>query len=525
MFSSKTFVITIGNNGTIVALHNKKNIISKIFIEELSDDGKIEIEKIFKQNKQATIYILLDTVDQSYKKKIYPSIRKTDIHRIAKRDLFSDGDSQSIKNFLILSNRKIHDKSQLHSVKWNSETGAKLECLFISASNADFINKWIDYLLDLPNRVAGIYMLPAEAFSFFKIIKNAIDNRSKIKNKKNDLYLIIIQNKVCGTRQIVFNEQGVIFTRVVNYDFSNANFLEKYEQDIYSTFEYLKRLYRDVALNELDIINILPDNIIDFLKTSANPELNYINLNPHSIAKEVGNQKIIPTNSSNCDLLISNVFANSKKFLKFTNEKIKKLEDFFVISISIFYANTVVLFLIILSIIGNIYFYNSGEKIIEKFDGERLGASNELSRIKKSFLMETQENIDNIVDSPERIDDLGKMQEIFGNIFDKNIDFYSQLKFIKNYSVKLNKFMIVGGSINNKIPSQIPSYQISFAGDLINESGDIDDLFASFDDLNSAVRKEYEGNEVKTQEMARDMDFTKKYPTYPVTFNVNRNMP
>ena len=525
MFSSKTFVITIGNNGTIIALHHKKNIISKIFVEELSDDAKFEIEKIFKQNKNVTIYILLDTVDQSYKKKIYPSIRKSDIYRIAKRDLVSDGDTQSIKNFLILSSRKTYDKSPLHSVKWNSETGAKLECLFISASNADFINNWVDYLIDLPNRVVGIYMLPAEAFTFFKVIKNTIDNRSKIKNKKNDLYLLIIQNKVSGTRQMVFNDQGIIFTRVVNYNFTNADFIVKYEQDIYSTFEYLKRLYRDVALNELDIVNILPDSVIDLLKNSANPELNYINLNPNIIAKEVGNQKIISGNAGNSDLVISNVFANSKKFLKFTNDKIKKLEDFFVISTSIYYANAVSVLLIFLAIISNIYFHNDGEKIIEKFETDRLAASNELSRIKKSFLMETKENIDTITDSPERIDDLGKMQEIFGNIRDKNFEFYSQLKFIKNYSVKLDKFSIIGGSINTKIPTQIPNYQILFAGELINESGDIDDLFASFDDLNSAVRNEYEGNDVKIREMARDMDFTKKYPSYPVTFNVNRNIP
>ena len=120
---------------------------------------------------------------------------------------------------------------------------------------------------------------------------------------------------------------------------------------------------------------------------------------------------------------------------------------------------------------------------------------------------------------------LGKMQEVFGNIVDKNIDLYFQLKFFKNYNVKITKFSIIGGVINNRIPTQIPSYQIAITGDLVNDSGDIDDLFANFDDLNSAVKKEYEGNEVRTQEMARDMDFTKKYPTYPVIFNVNRNMP
>ena len=117
------------------------------------------------------------------------------------------------------------------------------------------------------------------------------------------------------------------------------------------------------------------------------------------------------------------------------------------------------------------------------------------------------------------------MQEVFGNIVDKNIDLYFQLKFFKNYNVKITKFSIIGGVINNRIPTQIPSYQIAITGDLVNDSGDIDDLFANFDDLNSAVKKEYEGNEVRTQEMARDMDFSKRYLTYPVTFNINKNTP
>ena len=322
-----------------------------------------------------------------------------------------------------------------------------------------------------------------------------------------------------------FNEQGIIFTRVVNYNFSKEDFIEKYEQDIYSTFEYLKRLYRDVSLNELDIVNILPENIIEILKNTSNPELNYINLSPSIIAKEIGNQKIISSNSSNCDLMISNIFANSKKFLKFTNDKIKKLEDFYFISLSIYYANAIAIIVIIFSLFANIIFYKQGEKAIDQSETQRLSSSNELSRIKKNFLMETQENIDTIEDSPERIDDLGKMQEVFGNIVDKNIELYSQLKFVKNFNLKITKFSIIGGAINNKIPTQIPNYQLAVNGDLINDSGDIDDLFANFDDLNSAVKKEYEGHEVRTQEMARDMDFSKRYLTYPVVFNINKNTP
>lgn len=526
MFSNKNFVISIGNSGTIVALHTKKTIISKVFIEELNDESKKELEKIFRPNSKVPVYILVDTVDQNYKKKIYPSISKTDISRIAKRDMATDGDSQSIKNFCILTaNKKKKEKNQLQSVKWNTETGAKLECLFISASSADFISKWIDYCLDLSNRVVGIYMLPAEAFSFFKQIKNSIDNRSKIKNKKNDLYILIIQNKVCGTRQIVFNDQGILFTRVVNYTFDKPDFIEKFEQDIYSTFEYLKRLYRDVSLNEIDIVNILPENVLEILKTSSNIELNYINFTPNQACREITNEKLIAPNSNSCDLIISNIFVNSKKFLKFNNEKIKKLEDLFMITISIYYSNIVFIFLIIITLFGNLYVHQSSEKVIEQKENERSSASEELSRIRKNFQMETQENIDNVADTPDRIDDLGKMQEIFANITNRHADFYVQLKFIKNYNLIITRFNVTGGSINNKMPTQIPTYQISFSGNLINETGDIDELFGLFDDLNSAVKKEYEGQEVKGKEMSKDMDFTQKYYEYPVNFEIARNLP
>ena len=37
MFSQKTIVITIGNYGAVVALHNGSSIENKIFLDELND--------------------------------------------------------------------------------------------------------------------------------------------------------------------------------------------------------------------------------------------------------------------------------------------------------------------------------------------------------------------------------------------------------------------------------------------------------------------------------------------------------
>ncbi len=96
MFSEKNIVVTIGNIGSVIAVHEGNNIKNKIFLDELNDDSqKHLIKEVFAKNKSAPIYILLDTVDQSYKRKTYPLVRKADLNQIIKRDLINDGDKRT----------------------------------------------------------------------------------------------------------------------------------------------------------------------------------------------------------------------------------------------------------------------------------------------------------------------------------------------------------------------------------------------------------------------------------------------
>ena len=77
--AKNSFVITIGDQGAIIALHKHGNIKNKIFITKLNEEIKKEITEIFVNNKHDPIYILLDTIDQIYKKKTYPFIKKYDL--------------------------------------------------------------------------------------------------------------------------------------------------------------------------------------------------------------------------------------------------------------------------------------------------------------------------------------------------------------------------------------------------------------------------------------------------------------
>ena len=162
--SKKAIVVLIGNNGTIITKHTG-NVIESEFVEKLTDENKPNLISFFAKAKGYSIYIMLDTIDQTYKKKTYPMMRKFDLERIAKRDLASDGDKEGLKNYILLRNHKNSNASKKNSLK--KVEASKSDCLFITSSKSENISIWLNFIYELPNRLIGIYMLPVECYNFF----------------------------------------------------------------------------------------------------------------------------------------------------------------------------------------------------------------------------------------------------------------------------------------------------------------------------------------------------------------------
>jgi hypothetical protein len=515
MFSEKNIIVTIGDFGVVVALYDGDEVKNKFFLDDLTDAAKTELKDFFAKNESSHIYILLDTIDQSYKKKIYPSVTKGDLSRIIKRDMNSDGDKDSMKNYFILNAKKPSEKKVQVNHRW--------ECMFISASNSPTITKWIEFLLELPNRLVGIYMLPIEAFSLFTEVKNQIKLRSKVQNKKNDLYCLIIQNKVSGTRQMVFSELGLIFTRVVTYDFKQKDFLEKYEQDIYSTFEYLKRLFPDLLMSELDIVNVFPDETLEMIKGLHNVELNPINFNPSQLAIEAGQNKVLSLDSHFCDLLISKIFSEKKKILKFSTPKINVLDKFFLILKLSKYLSMLLAALIGAAFLTSLFIKHQSNESIKLAEIAKNSSSQNYEELKNAALNDSKESgIDKNI-SVERIMDFGKVEEVLGSVGVNFVESYVKLKFLKDFNVKLSLFSYSLLSFSDKSPSKNTSYKINFNGDLFNKSGDIEDLFREFDILTNEVKRNMEKQKVSYAELPRNIDFNKKYYNFPIDFSVTKN--
>lgn len=494
MAGSDNFVITIGNYGAVVASHDKNKIVNKILLEELNQENKQKLTILFNQNKDAFIYVLLDTINQTYKKKSYPAVKKSDLALVIKRDMDQDDDKEGLKSHILLN------KKLTATRRW--------ECLFVSSASSDIITDWIKFLLDMPNHFVGIYMLPVESFSLFSLLKSNIRLNSKISLKRNDLYCLILQNKVSGIRQIVFSEASIVFTRVVNYDFNAPDFIEKYEQDLYSTFEYLKRLFPELLMAELDIVNIFPKEVLDKIKKISNVELNFINYTPYQASTIANAKGLIPEDSNYCDLLISRVFSRSKrKVLKFDTPKIKTLQRFFYLFKFSKYLN--ITLLVATCIVGlNILLLNQklNSSIVEA-EKKQSAALKNLQKVESEQVRgknSEENNIDQIVD-------MGKVHEVLGKIDSNFVNTYSKLSILKSYDVVLSSFVYNFNNFNPKAENKNLTYRVDINGKLNNKSGSVEDLFTGFDGMIAVVKQAFDKEQVQYTDLPRNIDFAKKY--------------
>ena len=518
MFSKTAIVVLIGNNGTLLSKHNENNIETE-FIENFSEETKSKIEEFFKSAKNHNIYILLDTIDQTYKKKTYPAMRKYDLDRIAKRDLSSDGDKEGLKNYIILKGKKPSNKK---TILKKVESGNKTDCLFITSSKSENINNWLNYIYELPNRLIGIYMLPVESFSLFKKLANHNSiNKSKevIKIKEENIFCLVIQTKTGGARQIVFSNSSIVFTRVVNYNFEESGFAEKYSQDIYSTFEYLKRLYIDLTLQEFEVINIFPENAGEIILKTKNIELNIINYTVSDVANII---KLNSFKSDNnfVDEIICSTFINSNKILKFINQKIKNSETFYFVKISSYFINF--LLFISLFLVASLVFITN-KNITEKIDKAqdlKVLTLNQFAKVKKNSMQGNYQESGREI-SFERIGDFGRVEQGLGTLYHDFIKTYSKLKFTKDFNIKFNFIGYDLIDFNSRSSSNSNSLkQLKLIGKIENKSGDIENLFTEFDNLLVEMRKNLPDYEIKYNELPRNIDFNQKYFSFPVEFRI-----
>jgi len=484
---SKIITINLGNRGAIITLQQGNTIKNKIFINKLAENTVDKVKKFFDKHKKAEVYILLDTVAQNYNHKTFPAVNRFDLFSIVKRKFEYEIPKEDLKGKFLIDRDKL-------SKKWNY--------MFISSPIASPLKEWLELFDKLPNRLRGIYMVPLEMCKMAKKLTKNIKLTGDLKPK---WLLLITQNKVSDLRQIAIRNNILIFTRLLSQDLiTSTGFADKLKGDILRTGEYLKRFSSSFNMKDLTVITITEKDVKNKLLDMEIQDVKFIKLTPSETAKKINLSKFVNLKDRFSDILIRTAFIRGQKSLKFSNNKINKLNTLFNV-IKVFFNS---LLLIAVGIAAST-FYLSGYKI--KAETKRQNMVEDITNNSQTLRKKKEIKFGLEKESIDEIIDIGEISQVINSA---KKDSNTQLQTFEKVQQNLGLTYSLSWTMDNfeyTNPTSNTKTNVHFQLNLLNPGGNIDDLFKKFDVFTGKLKKEFKNEKVSYSKLPSNIDFNKKY--------------
>lgn len=305
------FICIIGEDGAVLTYIEGKKMVSRLFAPSCLPADRKECDTLLEKYPNAPLYVLIDSIEQSYTKQVLPAVSPLSIGKLVKKRLERDFAETDIKGAVGVGRMESGRKDWLY--------------MFASLPMTDALVQWLDYLIALPNPFMGIYMLPIEMESFALALRDLIytpDNPVKA----SDWQFLVTHNKTGGFRQVVLHKKRVVFTRMIRPgketipDIIAGNI----EQEILNTVDYLRRL----SFNDGDVIDtwvIASKDIKHGLRDMKIRGRNIVALTPAEVCSRLRYQEVASESDKFADLLLAAYFANISPQLRLFIPKTKKL--------------------------------------------------------------------------------------------------------------------------------------------------------------------------------------------------------
>ena len=152
------------------------------------------------------------------------------------------------------------------------------------------------------------------------------------------------------------------------------------------------------------------------------------------------------------------------------------------------------------------------------YENLKFFTTKKLLRINPQFTISKLSKKDESV-SFERVIDIGKIDEFFKNHDNDFFSFYKKLSYFIKININVSQFNYTLENYDI-IKMSNSKYRFNIVGEIFNQSGDIEDLFKEFDTLLVETSKTYNQSTVNFSELPKDIDFSKKYYSFPINFSV-----
>lgn len=308
----KSFILLVGDEGSILIFMQGSKVVRRLFAPSAKPTHSEAMVELMQANPSVPLTLLVDVIDQQYVPQTFPPVSALSVGALVKRRLSRDFQPDDLTGSLQIGRDKAGRK------EW--------KYLLISLAKTPLMGEWLDLLLDLPNEMKGIYLVPIEAEQYIAMLNKKLSN-----NAPRPWQLLISHNKVSGFRQVVAQNGKLIFTRVSQAidDAIPAVIAGNIEQEIINTMEYLKRLeFRDT--NELEATVIISQDVIESLDLSRFNFGRVTIMSPLTVAETLGLEQAALSADRFGDVVLAAAFGVRKKHaLRFSNAYIDKLSKIY----------------------------------------------------------------------------------------------------------------------------------------------------------------------------------------------------
>ena len=170
--SKGKFILMVGDDGAVMLLMQGNNVIKRLFSPSSEPTHVKPLLDILSANPKLPIYMLVDTIDQSYIKHTLPPVSPMSVGGLVKRRLKKDFAKEDMKGALSLGREKTGKR------EWNY--------LLVGVPTSGIVGEWLDLIMELNNHFKGVFLAPVEGENYIQAIIKAIG----IEKKKVKIYTI-----------------------------------------------------------------------------------------------------------------------------------------------------------------------------------------------------------------------------------------------------------------------------------------------------------------------------------------------
>ncbi len=306
---AKRFVLLVGDEGAILVFMQGGKVVRRLFAQSPQPIHTEAMLELLRTNASIPVYVLMDVLDQQYVAHTFPPVSALSLGGLVKRRLDRDFQPEDIKGALQLGRDKTGRK------EWRY--------LLVSLARTPLVAEWVDAVLELPNEVKGVYLVPIESINYLRMLRAQESPDTAL-----PWQMLISYNKVSGVRQVVANEGRLVFTRVsqVIDDAVPAVIAGNIEQDIINTMEYLKRLgFQDSS--QMDAYVITAQDVVESLDLRRFAFGGAHALAPVDVAEHLKLEQAALSVDRFGDVVMASAFGVTKKHnLRFATAFMEKLD-------------------------------------------------------------------------------------------------------------------------------------------------------------------------------------------------------